>query len=276
MSALLLIATLCHAGEATVDERRAPSRAIGLEATWEVELDGSLLEVVGYSSRAPVELRIEDATPADGGYRYRLAYTVLEPGRHNLAALLECRDGSPTDDLPALVVEVDSLLPGDGIIGVQSVRIGEEVRIGGYTRMMVLLAIGWLVGLALLILLGRRRVPKPAVVVEASQPTVADLLQPLVLRAAEGSLDRNGQARLERLFIAFWREKLGLGDASMARVMDRLREHEVAGELMKHLTEWFHHPSQSPAIEVPALMEPYREIAALQVEGRATAEAENH
>jgi hypothetical protein len=271
----VLTACLSDAKEAPPRELTAPSRAIGLEATWELELDGSLLDVRRYSLRSPVELRIEEVSPVEGGYRYRFRYTVLEPGRHDLKSLLERRDGSTTDDLPALVVETASLLPVDEIIGVEPVQIGEELLLGGYTRTMALLAVVWLVGLALLILVGRKRVPLIVPHAEEPQPTVADLLQPLVLRAAEGTLDHDGKARLERLFIAFWREKLGLENTPMTEVMTSLRRHVVAGELLENFTQWFHRPSQLPVIEVSALMEPYREINAAEIESRMTGNCGN-
>lgn len=249
-------------------EMVVPGRAIGLESAWEVEIPGSLLDVGKYSARCPVELRIEQAIPTSDGYRYTFRFTILEPGRHDLAPLLERRDGTPGEDLPKLVVETGSLLPPDQILGVKPVRIGEGLRFGGYTRMMILLAIAWVVGLALLIRVGRKRAPKVEQIPDAYVPTAADLLQPLVLRAAEGTLDKDGKARLERLFIAFWREKLRLGEAPMTRVMATLRKHKTAGELMENLSLWFHSPSQSPKTDVAILMEPYRQIAAADIESR--------
>jgi hypothetical protein len=96
--------------------------------------------------------------------------------------------------------------------------------------------------------------------VASGPPTLAERLQPLVARAAEGKLSRDELAHLERLLLSHWRERLALGDAPMIEAVQRLREHPEGGVLLRQLEDWLHRPPGSVKVDVEALLAPYRAL----------------
>jgi hypothetical protein len=94
------------------------------------------------------------------------------------------------------------------------------------------------------------------------EETLEDRLRPLVESALRRELGLEGQARLERLLLGHWRRRLGWEGLPMDEALSRLRGHEEAGALVRSLEAWLHRPAGTVAVDVGALLAPYREVAA--------------
>jgi hypothetical protein len=83
--------------------------------------------------------------------------------------------------------------------------------------------------------------------------------------AIAGSLAPAGQARLELLLIAFWRQRLGLADGTVEAALAGLRGHAEAGILLGQLDQWLHQrPAGNGQADVAAILRPYRDAAPIE------------
>ena len=90
-------------------------------------------------------------------------------------------------------------------------------------------------------------------------PDLAERLRPLVEQAANGTLDTDGRARLERMVFSHWRERLDLPeDGDVAELHHQLKVHSEAGPLLHGLEDWLHRPPGTATADIPALLAPYR------------------
>ena len=105
----------------------------------------------------------------------------------------------------------------------------------------------------------RRRIDVVAPAAPAA-PTVADRLRPLIEQAANGPLSTDDKGRLERMLLAYWRQRLNLLHEDPAEAIAVLRRHETAGQLLRALEDWLHRPPgrESSAAAITALLEPYK------------------
>jgi hypothetical protein len=226
----------------------------GIEGRLVAELPAGLSALS--DPQAPLMLRIAVREAlADGRCRYDLRYIGNEPGKRDL---LDClRDGSGRRPAGLLTVEIASLLPA-GQAALSDPPPEATAPLGGWKPWLLALAGIWI--LAVLIVLRPRR--RSAAATVAPLPTLVELLTPLVEAAASGSLDVPGQARLERLLLAFWRERLALDRLEPAAALARLRAHPEAGALLRGTDAWLHQPPGRAAVDVATLLAPYRHGAA--------------
>jgi hypothetical protein len=253
-TAALLLAPL--AAQA-VDQRTA---AVGMRARVEqVVLPGGELVPAPATLAAPVVVRVLATWPHGEHLRYDLEWVALEAGRHDLTKFLARKDGSATDGLPPLLVEATSTLP-KGVNEPADIAPQAPVRLDGYRTLQIVAAVAWGVGLLAILFVGRRFRRKVATV--AAAPTLADRLRPLVDAVARGAADTGAKAELERLLVAFWRERLGLRDATAADAIVAIKAHPEAGELLRAVEAWLHRPEPPPAGDLHRLLEPYRHVAA--------------
>jgi hypothetical protein len=234
---------------------------VGMEGRTEVVLRGPLLEANPVQDKAPLILRIAATQPTDSGaVRYDLRYIGLVPGKHDLKRYLVRADGSSTDDVPAIPVEVAHLLPElhKGELVAQDVQpLG---FIGGYRGLMIAAVVLWLLLLVPLIFAGRRRKNLAAVAPATPAPTLADRLRPLVERAADGTLSLDGKGQLERMLLGYWRQRLDLRRADLAESLALLRRHPDAGQLLRSMEDWLHRPPGAASVDVGAVLAPYRNV----------------
>ena len=231
---------------------------VGMEGRAEVTLPGTLLEAKPVDPKSLIVLRIADTRPHGALIYYDLRYVGLEPGKYDLRNYLARKDGSTTNDLPAIPVEIAGLLPAkhDGELLAQPEK--PLPFLGGYKTLIVLVVALWALVLIPLWLIGRRRKSAPAVAAPMAAPTLADRLRPLVEQAAAGQLSRDGQAQLERLLLTHWRQRLNLEAEDMAEAIRRLRGDAEGGALLRELENWLHRPPGSVKVDVNKLLEPYR------------------
>lgn len=237
------------------------SQATGVGLTGEVKealLPGPELRVkADPEGRSPVVVRLTATYPhGTAGFRYDFSWFAYEPGSHNLSNYLERADGSPTGELPPVVVQATSILP-PGPPGTLAEFSAPVPTLGGYRTTLIVGAGLWLAGLVALLCWRRQKVgatttpPTP-------EPPLADRLRALLDQARSGSLDADGRARLERLVLGFWRDRLNLTELPVPEAVRQLRDHPEAGGLLRKVEEWLHSgKSAVREVEMAALLTPY-------------------
>lgn len=219
-------------------------------------LPGSELEAKPLTQDAPVVVRVLAARPHGDAFRYDFDFYGLEPGDHDLAEFLRRKDGSATDDLPPVPLKFDGLLAPGRLIPNEPAT-AELPAVGGYKTTLIIAGVVW-VAVLLLLIFARRKSAQAGGAADARPLTLADRLRPLVESARDGTLDKSGQAELERTLLAFWRRKLDLADESPATALAKLKHNEEAAPLIEQLERWLHRESAHDIkVDVRALLEPY-------------------
>jgi len=231
---------------------------VGMEGRLEVTLEGPPLEARPVSERSRLILRIAATQPHGTATRYDLRYMGLEPGAYDLREYLLQPDGRSATNLAPLRVVVAGLLPKDHDGWLAAYQRRSVGRLGGYRLLMFGAGGLWCAGLLVWLWRRWRRRPQPAPPPEAPAPSWADRLRPLVAAAAAGRLSTDGQAQLERLLVAHWRERLDLQTMTAMEALEQLRKHPEAGPLLSELERWLHHPQGASTAEVERWLEPYR------------------
>ncbi|MBL8892347.1 MAG: hypothetical protein JNL67_20395 [Planctomycetaceae bacterium] len=220
----------------------------------QVMLPGSLLRAKPLEDRdTPMVVRVVDSFQHGDSFRYNLTFMALEPGRYDLRDWLERADGSPIGELPAVPVEVVSVLEPGHVLPHELDLFWPQI--GSYRFWMILAAVFWVAILLALIFW-----PKPSLAAAASSPNVvslADLLQPRLLAAASGQLNSRQLAELERWLVEFWRRRLGYTEIEPRQALIELRQHPAAGPLLKQLERWLHSPNREAKISLSELLAPY-------------------
>ncbi len=258
---LMLAVWMCAVAElAAAEDQRTTTVGVPARIN-DLVLPGTQLEVIPLEDRrSPIVTRIVRSFPHGTAYRYDLVYYGLEPGEFDLRDYLRRQDGSSTDDLPEISVDVQPVLPA-GQIGPNALDAETAPYLGGYWLAMIIGGVLWVAGLAAILFVGRK--PKhEAAAASQRHLTLADRLQPIVEDAIAGKVSQQQQAELERMLVAFWRKRLGLQHMTAASAMGVLREHEQAGPLLRQLEAWLHQPGVAHEVDVAALLEPYRNLPA--------------
>ena len=232
--------------------------SVGMSSTIQgLVLPGTELEVKPLNDDdSPIVLRIKQAYIHGSSFRYDLVYYGLEPGQFDLRDNLQRKDGSTTDNLPAIPVTITSMLePGQTMPNELETRAAP--RVGGYKVLLVGGGLIWLFVLLLLILGGRKKNRNNEL--EARRPkSLAEQLRPLVESAIEGELPDDERAELEHLLLSYWQQKLDVDGLTPSQAIRKLKSDPVAGQLLTALEEWFHNPNASKSHDVAQLLEPYR------------------
>lgn len=253
-------------------QRGAAQPSVGMSgAIRDLVLPGSELELAPLASNAPVALRIVAVSPHGDAFRYDFEYWGLEPGAHDLRACLRRIDGSPTSDLPPIVVEIASLLEPGQVLP-HTLEPGRVPRFGGYVELLWGAGILWIGVLGWLLFSLRKRRADRAL--EARAPSFADLLQPLVERASRGDLRSQERALLELGLAKWWQTRLGWAGLAPLEARRRLRAHEQAGPLLARLEDWLHRPPGSVQVdrdELARILAPYRALPAEEFDALARA-----
>jgi hypothetical protein len=230
---------------------------VGIEGRLEVQLAGPELAAKPPDRAAPLNVRIASTRPHGTVFQYDLRYIGLVPGKYDLRDYLIRPDGTSPQDLPTLAVEIGKLLPAEHNGQLVGLTESPIQKLGGYKILMWTGASLWVL-CAIPILLARRRRREPIdVVADAAPPGIIDQLRPLVELARTGKLTTDGKARIERLLLAHWRERLNLSDAEPAAAVLQLRTHPEAGALLRTLEDWLYRPPGTAAVDLDAALAPY-------------------
>lgn len=229
-------------------------------------IPGSELEVIPVTDRLqPVFVRIVATYPHGDAFRYDIEYQGMEAGEFDLLRFLRRKDGSSLEGAAPVRVTIRSQLPPGQILP-HAVEFQWWPRLGGYRWWATVAAAAWLVLLAYLIFSLRR--PRQAVESVAAPQSFAELLQSRLEAAARGELQADQYAELERMILAYWKRRLGLARLSAAEAIRQIRQHPDAGPLLEQLEGSLHQPVGDRQIDIAKLVEPYRELAAADVEKR--------
>jgi hypothetical protein len=154
-------------------------------------------------------------------------------------------------------VEVAGLLPADHRGQLSELTESPIRKLGGY-KVLIGAGVGLWALCAIPLLLGRRKRSNQATADESgAPPSIIDKLRPLVEQARAGKLTTDGKARVERLLLAYWKERLELSDAEPAEAILRLRAHPEAGALLRTLEDWLYRPPGTTPVEIDAALAPY-------------------
>jgi len=211
--------------------------------------------------KTPLILRIVRTYPHGDSHRYDLEWYGLEPGQYNLSEYVQRKDGKPAETLPALSVEVTSILP-PGQVEPHRLSVERGPQLGGYRALLWIVGIFWALGLlGILVSFWSRSGGQPASDSVAG-PSLAERLRPVIESASAGQANPEQLAQLERGLIAFWRVRLGLAGVDAATAYERLQDHPEAGPLLKQLQQWLHAPGTTTLQEPAKLLKPYETMLA--------------
>ncbi len=223
------------------------------------ELTGRPLE----ERDSPLSVRVLDSFAHGDGYRYDLEWTGYQLGRMNLCSGLVRRDGSTTDDLPKIWVEVSSELP-PGQVKPHEIPPSPPEVTGLYSGLMIVLGGLWTLGLLAILFGGRAK--QHSLTSRERRLTVADRLHPLLAQAATGELDSEERAALERVLLAFWRKRLRLEQVPPEKLFPQLKQHAEAAALFNQLEIWLHAPPAEQTLDWQNLLAPYRSMDLSELE----------
>lgn len=254
--ALLLAATNLIATDAPASATSSVGMPVRME---QVVLPGSELEPVAVTDKTLVVIRIDAVYPHGTALRYDLVCYGLEPGEYDLRKYLQRKDGSSTDDLPALPFTVESRLAA-GQIEPHGLSFASLPWLGGYRLLMILAGVVWVGGLIWLLFPRRKKSAAAASETILPPMSLADRLRPLVADAVAGRLAPARLAELERALVSYWRRRLSLESLTPVEALSQLRAHPEASPLVTQLETWLHRPAGDKNVDVTALLEPYRNI----------------
>jgi hypothetical protein len=256
----LAVLVLCVAGFGTAQAAKDVRNAtVGFSAQIEqIVLPGSELNARPQTKDSPIVLRIVDRFPHGSNFRYDLEYYGLESGSWNLSDFLQRSDGTQTEGLPEIRVEIAAVLP-PGQVEPNMLKYDPVRGLGGYRNLMAVSAVAWTIGLVLLLFAGRKK-SSNATSSEKVAVSVADRLRPMVSRAIDGELSEHELAELELTLVMFWRRRLNLDQHDAASIIPTLRQHDEAGPLLTQLEVWLHQPGGAGDVNITALLEPYRDL----------------
>lgn len=226
------------------------------------------VQSVPVNDKAPVVVRIADATPDGDFVLYDLRFIAQYPGEFDLRECLRRPDGQSLTDATPLPVRIDKLLPADHEGALFETGGMSLPRIGGYRLILIAIGVLWLVPPVWWLVRRVFRKPPPAAPEAEAPATLADQLRPLVEEAIRGTLSTADRAKLELLLLAYWRDRLGLATDGLghAAAIRQLREHPEAGELLMLLERWLHRPPRADeVVNVAAVLGRYREARPLNL-----------
>jgi len=238
-----------------------------MEGVFHARWRGPTLEALPIEENSAIALRIAEVVRDGDSFLYELRFVGTTPGTYDLRSFLRRVDGQPLEKLPPLIVSVHTLLPEDHNGELEEVARCSAPSAWPYRALLAVTGVVWLVPLGRMIFrrLGRRKTPpKTAAMAKCS---LADQLRPLVEAACSGGLSSAGQARLELLLLAHWRERLNLTGREPQEALARMREDPEAGDLLHHLENWLHELPGKHAVDVAAVLAPYRAAAPISEPG---------
>lgn len=261
------------AGRPFIETSRASSK-IGIEGTYYLRHPSASLQPLPANDDSPLVLRIVDVVRDKNSYLYEIRFIGLREGTHDLRDYLTGNAGQAHEiNSPQLVV-IQAVLPKDHDGTIEKYAAAGRYWAWPYRDLLRTGIVLW--GLATCAYLIRRYFFQPPLIAAtlAHQPTLADQLLPLVEAAVAGRLTTAGQARLERLLLAHWQQKLQLTSLAPDQALRQMRSHPTAGKLLRELEAWLHMRPGTHVVNVPALLAPYQSAAAIELEPDAALVAE--
>lgn len=208
---------------------------------------------------------VEDTDDGKAKVMYDVRYLADMPGEYNLKDYLQDAFGDPVPGLPDMKVTVGELLPETHQGDLEQLEALGIPDLGGYRTALYVIGVLWLIPIIYLLFkkFYKPRPAPPAPVVPP--PTLAEQLRPIVVKAQSGDLPPEELARLERLLLACWKERLNINEPSMLEEIQMLKANPDAGAILRAVETWLHAPpgTQVDESEINTLLEPYAKMQAV-------------
>lgn len=259
-----------YVDEPAVESSRVEAK-IGIEGTYFLRHPSAGLIAKPANDDSPVVLRIVDVVKDGKSYLYEIRFIGFREGEHDLRDYLAGTNSGAYEISSPMVIVVHAVLPKDHDGTIEDYSAAGKYWAPPYRTLLRAAIVLW--GVATCAYLIRRCFfqPAPIVATLSQQPTLADQLLPLVDAAIAGRLTTAGQARLERLLLAHWQQKLQLTELVPDKALRQLRVHPTAGKLLRELEAWLHMRPGTHVVDVQTLLAPYRTAAAIELEPAAAA-----
>ncbi len=243
---------------------------IGTEAAETLVLDQRTYTVAEHTPNTPLLVRITAIEPGESGaFSYRLSYTGLEAGVFNLTDFLVKPTGERLRE-PVATVTVSSAIPPTARYAAVYTDPPFQSRAVPYRLLLLLGTLLW-AGCGVFLFWPPKKQaatnPDPEESPQYAQDdapdsdsprTLADLLRPLVEKAANKSISLAEKGRLEQILFEHWGKELELDHLDSLEQLRRIMEHPEAGSLLRTIERWLYQPdSLITPEEINASLEAY-------------------
>ena len=165
-------------------------------------------------AEAPLVVRIDGVWPHGSDHRYDLSVLGLEAGEFDLRPYLRLKGGGSHELPTPLQVRFESILP-EGAFEPTALKPLEVPLRYGYGDLLKALTVLWVLGLIGLWVWVRGGRPRDLQQeTQVAPPSLIEQLQPLIERAASGQLDNQEKARLEKMILGYWAQRLQLKETT--------------------------------------------------------------
>ncbi|MCE9606294.1 MAG: hypothetical protein K8U03_15465 [Planctomycetia bacterium] len=220
---------------------RAHDVTVGVEGRRVVEIAGPRLAALPFTPGDALAVRIADAEPTAGGFRYDLRYMAFGPGQHDLAPSLKRPDSTSPEPRSEFAISVAALIPED-YSGELYATPTSPIDLHSRYKLYMGLAWGaWALLLLPLAWFGHKK--RRRAVRVRPPPSIVDRLRLLLAQATRENLTVEQKADLEALLLAFWSNRLKLSEESVSATVERLRLHPQAGAQWNRVERWIHSPA---------------------------------
>ncbi len=219
-----------------------------------VEISGSkVIPIPRADYKTPIVLRVVSAEKTDSGFRYSLNAEGLDPGNYDLAKYLK-REDNTLLETEAIPLEVYSVLEKP-LTEPRKLTSTKPEKIGGYTTLLWVLGVAWMVGLIGMIFYKKRNQ-----LTEEQQTPPPTLTEKIAALLKQGKSNTDSQAQLERLLIGHWMEKFPeLKDKPMSESLTFLRNNEESSPMILSVERWLHSGKEVTEEEIERTLAPYSE-----------------
>ena len=250
--------------------------SVGTESLQSIVLDQPSYKVADRSDATPLLVKITAIEPTgEGTFVYKLSYTGLETGVFNLTDFLVSPAGDRLKE-PIATVTIGSAIPTNAAFNAVLYTPPLRTNAFPYRLTVILGIIAWAGCGALLFWPAKKQ--QPAARSSPSDPpppssdeiphtqTLADLLRPLVEKAADKSINADEKAELERILFEYWGKELELDHLNSVEQLRRILEHPEAGALLHTIEQWLYQPDSSiTPEEISSALESYLGIPCLEM-----------
>lgn len=222
----------------------------------EVEIAKPQVEVIPRKSyHVPIILRISNIKETADSFLYDIHVESLEPGEYDLRKYLKKINGATLNDADPIKLQVSSLLPKDQIEPQKPSRQTPE-RIDGYITTLKVIAALWILGLIILIFKRKKNPESESQTIQ--KPSLKKRMSKLIKEASEGTINNQGRAKLERMIIEHWRNKIPeTKKLSPSQALKTLRKNPQSSPLIIALEKWIHSPEPISKKEIDELLKEY-------------------
>jgi len=283
-AAALAVSVLCFAWAVWPSPRPVISPplppSVGTENQASILIPRKDCFVAPQSPSTPLLLRIANITPAENGqFRYQLLFSGLERGTFNLTDYLVTPDGERLRE-PVETVTVRSLISPPVTYSALELDAPSTKRPTPYFGILIFVALAWsacgfflfrntLYALLRFLFKFRKKTSPasdPQQESAPAPPTLADILRPLIEKAAQKTITTEEKSRLEQIIFLYWGEFLEIEYLDSVEQLRRILEHPTAGELLRTVEQWLYQPeSLITKEEITAALNPYMDLPATLV-----------